>query len=280
MKIVKIVFKNAKLFPNSGKDFVSEFGIRSKRNDENKFIEPITVHQISNMLHKMMGERPVPSFRYVGYKRQSDIFELAKKSRLLINSLKVYDKKNKKYYYFRESIQIKKSVNDSWNKQILLFWDKIRVMFGDDDKYNEFILKLSKILGYNVLSKPFLDYKLCCDINDENFKELFSWLKILGKMSIVRFLTDDKFKDGSGFQSNKYINETVSNAFDATSVLSGVIYVPIPDNMLKRFVFSNANILDGGLATIEGVYYEEDLFYNNSILVSEISDEKGKNINW
>ena len=82
-KYIKLSFRDAKLFPKNikTKDFTSDLSVasknrlvlsRSKRCEgvNNNFKEPITVHQISNMLHTLIGERPVPSFRKVFYNKK------------------------------------------------------------------------------------------------------------------------------------------------------------------------------------------------------------------
>jgi hypothetical protein len=73
-KFIKFSIKNAKLFPKNEKtkDFVRVgvnkdkliFTGESRTNIKNSsFKETITVHQISNVLHVLIGEKPVPSFR-------------------------------------------------------------------------------------------------------------------------------------------------------------------------------------------------------------------------
>lgn len=280
-KILKISFKNAKLFPfnRNGKDFVSDQNIRSKRNEQLMFKEPITVYQISNMLHKMMGERPVPSFRYVGYKQQNDIFELAQNSYLKINSVRQFNKNKKRDEFVKELTQVKKSVNNGWNKVPVVFWGKVKTMM--DENFNEFIDKFSKLMGCDVLIKPFMSFKNC-GVNNENFNELILWLKSIGKTPISNFISKENF-DLSEITKNGTIGETTVRGIASTNSLSGIIYVPVNNEQLKRFIFNTVTILDGGLATIENVYYQEDLSYDeldDFRLVSEITNEKEKEIVW
>lgn len=282
-KILKINFRNAKLFPfdRNGKDFVSDMGVREKRKGQLMFKEPITVHQISNMLHKMMGERPVPSFRYVPYKRQEDIFKIAQNSYLKINNIKKYNKNKDRYEFVKETIQIKKSAHDAWNKVPNVFWDKIKKYMGDH--FNEFIKRFSDIMGFNVLDKPFMLFKGCGIGKETSFNELNEWLRTNKLAPIVNFFMKETMVI-SEITKNGSLGETTIKAVTNCNILSGVIYVPITDEQLSRFVYNTATILDGGFAIIEGVYYEEELVNDDdiegAIKVSEISDEKAKEVIW
>lgn len=281
-KIIKITFKNAKLFPfdKNGKDFVSDMGIRNKRIEQLMFKEPITVHQISNMLHKMMGERPVPSFRTVCYDRQEDIFQMAQNSFLKINTIKKYNKKKDRFEFPKEIIRVKKSVHDGWNPVPAIFWAKIKKQMGD--KFNEFIMRFSDLMGYNVLTKPFIDYK-SCGVDDPKFNVLYNWLEEIKFKSIGNYLTKDG-TNSSDLTKGGVLMETVVSGIAYINNLSGVIYVPVTEEQLERFIYNTATILDGGLAEIVGVYYEEELVndddFDEAIIVSEISDEKAEKVVW
>jgi len=280
VKILKISFKDAKLFPYSkkNKDFIYNF-VRSNRDNQLMFKNPITVHQISNMLHKMCGERPVPSFRYVVYDRISDIFNMANNSYLKIDSIKQFNKSKNKDEFIKENIQIKKSADDSWNTNPTVFWKKIEKYMGI--YYDDLLNKWSLIIGYDVRNKPFMSYKSSA-IDNEDYNDLISWLKNIKKTPIINFLTKLEPKVDE-ITKNKSIGETTPLAISNINNLSGVVYVPISDDMLAKIIYNTVTLLDGGLATIEGIYYDDELdddTLDGFNILSEISDDKVENIIW
>lgn len=121
-----------------------------------------------------------------------------------------------------------------------------------------------------------------CGVNDSNFNELYEWLRQNKQTSIGNFLTKNGTKL-SEITQNGNLKETTVKAVSNVNTLSGVIYIPVTDEQLKRFVYNVATILDGGFAAIEGVYYGEDLVNDDvedMIKVSDISTEKGEKIVW
>lgn len=281
MKYLIINFKNAKLFPFdwNGKDFISDLSIRNKRQTQLMYEQPITVHQISNMLHKMMGERPVPSFRYVGYKKQNDIFELARNAYLKIDSIKKYNKNKKRDEFIKETMQVKKSAHNGWNKQPNIFWKKIQIMMGDC--FDEFIKKFSEILGYDVLLKPFMSYQLSAKDKSE-YNELVEWLQKNNKTPIANFLTKDKF-NVSEITINIKIGETTVRGVSNINILFGTIIIPMSNKQLKRIVYNTATILDGGFVIIKEILWEEDMndeMLDDFLKVSEISTNKTEKVIW
>ena len=279
MKILKISFRNAKLFSyaSNNKDYVSDLIIRKKRNEQLMFKEPITVFQVSNMLHKMFGERPVPSFRNVCYKKNDEVFELAQNSYLKINTLKIYNKYKKREEFISELMQVKKHAGNSWTKTPIIFWAKIKKYFGDD--FNEFIERFNKIIGENVLNKPFMSYaeyfKNKVLNNEQN--EFLHWIKKLKKTPIYNFLLIDKRKINDIVKHGN-ISETVKTGISNTIILNGLIYVPIEnDDLVKNIVYNTVTILDGGVATIEQVLYPEQINsydFDDFVKVNEISINK------
>lgn len=286
-RYIKLSFKNAKLFPKNvkTKDYTSIIDINAKGKlflnscsraliDETSFKEPITVHQISNMLHSLIGERPVPSFRKTFYKRDEDIFELAKKSFLKINSPKILKdiKGESVEIYIEEFTKVNKSAWNSWAKHQTIQWFKIKKYLGDN--YDKFIEIMNESLGYDVSKEPF--EKLLNLYRKEGVKldAVIKFLLEKKKTPIVNFLTKED-PDKSEITKNTLLGETIVSGIDKVFVINGEILIPYNQFFVDKLTKNSTNILDGGFVKIEGVFYEDELNdTDNFILVSDISDEK------
>lgn len=254
-KYIVIKFDNARLFKNhrKTKDFTSELSFnrkgnaslqRKKRSNKN-FIEPITVHQISNMLHTLVGERPVPSFREVFYKRNEDIFNLANSSLLKIDSPNRKTKETEDF--ISEKTHINKSANNSWAKPRKTHWYNIMRFMGDG--FYEFIEIINSEIGYNVLEKDFHSLKLY-DPAKSKLPKTIEFLKKNKKTPIIHFLTSEKGGDVWKITMSNSIGLVVSRGIDDVYVLSGEILVPYEREFANKLIKNSTNILDGGIAKI------------------------------
>jgi hypothetical protein len=286
-RYIKFSFYNAKLFPKNikTKDFVSNIGVtkkdklifqRTKRAEleHGNFIEPITMYQISNMLHTLVGERPVPSFRYTFYSMDDNIFSLAKNSLLRIDSPKVTKiiKGETTETFIDEFTKVSKSADNSWRKYNTIQWFKVKVMM--DIHFDEFINLINMSLGYNVLDKPFEDLLNSYSIHGSKLDEAIQFLLKNKKTPISDFLTKDN-PDRSGITRYIALRETIVNGIDNVHILNGEILVPYDENFVNRLIKNTTNILDGGYVKLEGVYYEDELYNLDDFkLMSEISTEK------
>jgi hypothetical protein len=286
-RYIKLSFINAKLFPKNvkTKDFVSVIDVNAKNklyfsrrsrssNEINSFKEPITVHQISNMLHAFIGERPVPSFRKTFYTRDEFLFDLANKSYLKINSPK--SKKNIKgesvESYIDEFTKVNKSASDSWTKAPTIQWFKIKKFMGE--YYDEFIILINSSLGYDVTKEPFENLKTLYVKEGVKLDGVIKFLLEKQKTPIVNFLQKES-PDRSEITKNILLGETITSGIDTINNLSGEILVPYEQSFVDRLTKNSTNILDGGMVKIVGVFYEDELNdTENFVLVSEISDEK------
>lgn len=286
-RYIKLSFKNAKLFPKNvkTKDFVSVIDINAKNklyfsrcsrssNEINSFREPITVHQISNMLHAFIGERPVPSFRKTFYTRDEFLFNLANKSYLKIDSPK--SKKNIKgesvEAYIDEFTKVNKSASDSWTKAPTIQWFKIKKFMGE--YYDEFINIINSSLGYDVTKEPFENLKTLYVKEGIKLDGVIKFLLEKQKTPIVNFLQKES-PDRSEITKNNLLGETIMSGIDTINNLSGEILVPYEQSFVDRLTKNSTNILDGGMVKIVGVFYEDELNdVEDFILVSDISDER------
>ena len=83
-------FRNAGLFRKhfNTKDKIWDIDGSRDRKDEPEFVEPITVHQVSNMLHVLFGERPKSTVRKSAYDRLEYYFDKASDSYIKITTMK------------------------------------------------------------------------------------------------------------------------------------------------------------------------------------------------
>lgn len=287
-KYIKFKFTNAKFFDKNKrtKDYVIKVTANkkgkiilsdSKRSEEEltSFREPITVHQISNMLHTIVGERPVPSFRKVFYSRNEDIFNIALNSFLKIDSPKIIRKVNGEEIetFIPEFIKVNKSKYNSWSNPKLLYWNKIKKYMGK--YYQEFISRLNKTLSYDVEKEPFENLFLIA-INTNKFDNLFEWLVKIKKTPIVNFFTKKKFNRSEITKNiQNGLGETLISGIDKVNVIDGEILVPYKDEFANKVIKNSTNILDGGFCEIVGIVYADEIENVDKFkLVSEISDEK------
>ncbi len=105
------------------------------------------MHQVSNVIHVLFGERPKPSLREVAFGNVEYYFNKAMHSFIKINRYKtIYKTKEGKEFekLLNEKLQTKKVVNDSWSKTDNFYWERARKLLGDD-LYNEFVQLVSDL---------------------------------------------------------------------------------------------------------------------------------------
>jgi hypothetical protein len=121
MKYLILDFKDAGWFstPNKySKDFYNSCGVYFARKGLPQYKEPITYHQISGMLHVLLGERPKPSLRSSVIEEIPEILELAKNSYIKITSFYEYETINGNEIVAKESFRERKSVWNSYSKTL------------------------------------------------------------------------------------------------------------------------------------------------------------------
>jgi hypothetical protein len=287
-KYIKLKFENAKLYPKNKKtnDYVANLDINkdgklffkhTKRRNETltSFKEPITVHQVSNMLHTLVGERPVPSFRLVCYKRNEDIFNIAKNSFINITSPKIKEtNKNGEEVetFIKEFTKQNKSAFDSYANPNVVHWFKVKKMM--DETYDEFINLINEAVGYDVTLRPFEELLNCYEKYGSKLDTTLEYLKRKKKKPIFNFLTNEKFSR-SEITKNGRIIEVVNSGIDYAYFLYGEILIPYDENFVSKLIKDNTNILDGGYVEIVGTFYDYEIEDAEQYTpMSEISDEK------
>lgn len=288
-KYLILNFKDAKLFR---KDRVSENkkckdisftpynSTFKKRNNIEPFIEPITVHQISNMLHVLFNERPVPSNRKVFYKRNETYFNIAQKSYLKINTPTFYNKSLNKNVYQGEFIQTKKAVWDSVVQKPPYNWELVKQYFWRYSEFEEFINYANDFFGYNVLSKPYYYMRnLAKNKTLNELEDFFKKIKSIGKYGGLCDNLNPKNKDNNFFVKQNVSARTTVNGVDKYASLRGQIIVPVSDemiNILDTHSKGFATLLDGGFVWIDSIKNGATVSIDEFTKVSDISDERMK----
>ena len=295
-------FRNAKLFRNkrSTKDkVIYSDGVRGDKSEHPWWEEPITVYQVSNLLHVLFGERPVPSVRtpFLAYGRDEKLFELAKECHLKVDSLKLEDSKGNKRFV-EETVRIKKAVPNAWAKQALpTSWQRIREYTGEH--FDAFVEKVDAVLGRGQLQRRFSDVhrdlvdRLTDSLGDypkgKDYAKTWGILASKDRsdpiVDLMLFLKDNKMtilgtfiidRENQGGQLNMSVGRaavTVVNGVDTAAFISGSIIVPVDDRLVDR-VRNHAGcmtILDGGLAWIDGLHDGGDIDSDGYVKVGDIS---------
>lgn len=291
MKYLKVVFEDAALFRNnkSTKDVVllSRNGGTANRLDtqNENYEEPITVFQVSNLIHVLFGERPVPTFRNVFYKPIEYYLNKASESYLFVETFNKYNKNKDCYIDNTETIQTKKSVWNSFTKSVDINWFVIkkymRNKYGTSDLYSEFIKASNTLFGIDVEKMPFCELRKLYLSGEYDTTYILDMLNSNKKTGLSNYLRDPN-KTG-GEITTHYINgtrRTYNNGLDKVSVINGSMLIPMYESDIDRLKIvspGTSTILDGGLIYIDGVYddYELDELYKYK-KVGEISLKKIK----
>lgn len=261
-------FKNAGLFRKKyspkNKNFYSETkdkifcmsGSRDRKN-ELEFAEPITFYQISNVLHVLFGERPVPSMRECLYKSIPHIDDIAKNSYLKIDSTQ--DSKGR---FHTEKIQLNKAVWNSWNPQSFMNWERVRQLLGEE-LFKKFENVITEVFGsaaesFNLISEKIKKTK------DARLDEIFIELNRSGKSTLFKsvFGTGNELAD---INKNSRTMLTVLRGLDNIVKLNGQILVPVTSEDMEKIKKNKgcATILDGGLVSINRI--KSSSFFNPEI---------------
>jgi len=271
-KFLVLEFRNAGLFRKhrNTKDKMFDMCGRRDRKTETEFIEPITVHQISNMLHVLFGERPKPINRDTVYNNIPYLFNKALESYLRIDSYK-----DSKGNFQSETIQTKKSIGNSWSTQSFVYWKRINNLLGDE-LYKEFIDILTSVYKIDINITSFNKVKeLILSRPDKRIDELFKMLKSKGKTPVFDSIYGQTTTNTS-INMNNRTQLTVLTGLDKIIRLSGQIIVPVSDKDIEKIKTNKgcATILDNGFIYIKGVKSGNIITTEGFTRVSEISLEK------
>lgn len=267
-------FTGAALFSNhrGTKDRASIFNEPSKGRDNINFKEPITKYQISNLLHVLMGERPVSTVRGSVYDKINWIDEITT------------DRTYLKYtnYPVNETITLNKSAYNSWTKSSYINWEIIRqLLTGNEDiidKIIELIPNASKMRFDDVADYIRDRYEI-----DPKYSELMSIIEVrTGIKSLYQYIKDSKnasqliVRDATN--KRRGTARTITNGIDSVKKYNGEIVVKLSDdelNIIRNNYKGCATLLDGGVVDIIDVKDELEYSYmSDFVIVGEISTDK------
>ena len=267
MKYLKLSFQSARLFRNNKGSKNKHIELiyddkmgklvmkKTNRSALGNFEEPIALNHISNVIHCLFGERPVPFFKKVIYKRNDYLYEKAKESFLYIQPH--YINKQGEKCFMKETITTSKSDYNSVSTNVTISWQNVKYAMN----FNEDILKEMKLYFESLLKEevselvPFPEYiRKLRKISDKVDKDFFKTRKLT---SIYSYILDEE----NAYHITKLYNrnktgQTINRGVETCYVLNGKIIVPITEadeEHLDKYSQGSCNILDGGLVTIDSI---------------------------
>jgi len=276
-----VKFKNARIFgdPRRSSDKMISGRMKIDRSIAPRINIPegsLDTRHVSNLLHVLAGERPVPTLRKSCMQKDQQIYDLAKESLVKVDEVSGGETKT-----------IRKAVKDSWNTVLLwyhlngkdvkikgglIYHDRMRRYLGDD-LYERFMRVLKEISGCSDPRRDFSAHKAIEYLNahnqDKRVVSLIAQCRALHRTSFANLLEPNGnigSIDIHQGKSDSKINTLVVNCgIEEVKIISGTIFVPINSMaILDRFKNGGgvATFLEGGFAYIEGVDdWSEDLTY-------------------
>src|SRR5574343_28066 len=129
-KYFELSFKNAGLIitvnkTNGGKQTKDKLpyslNYNNSRNVCDRFVEPITIFQVSNVIHKLFGQIPVPTFRRSAIPINEYLFNKASESYLKIDN--VLDNNGN---FIKETFMTNKGVYNAYSPTFTIDWFKVK----------------------------------------------------------------------------------------------------------------------------------------------------------
>lgn len=277
---IKVKFESAKLpigrsdyvieLHPDGKDIFFDVKKREKFVDIENIIE---FSQVSNLLHVLLGARPVPSKRKAFYKRNEKIDEIVNECLVKIDTPVLYKNiKNGKEFPVVEFTQGKKShyrsnagnmyysISDS-NKWIegFITWSYLykKYYFNNKEKYNDIIKSFEEISGltFQELKEKYTLSDFILEMH-KNKKSEFE--KIIKKYKLNSFISNSSsFNDANlpgmaGLTINTNPNEKIR--------IDGEILYKITEDMYDVIMSGNkmATFMDSGMAKVIGTKIKDE----------------------
>ena len=301
-RILILEFRNAKLIRThvDTKDRFTNFNepsINRNKSGFSNFVEPITKYQVSNLLHVIMGERPVNTQRACNYKAQSWIMELADKSMLKYITPKIKMHKDKEASYPKEKTTLNKSVADCFNDGVLS-WETMRNYC--ESYFDDILLEFEKVFKdpLKIKFSDIVDTISNERLNSNKYDCIFEKISSLKGLTALSFLLKEgkNRKSGVGDIHRKRMSSerrgtaiTISRAVDDAEFYSGEIIVFINDEIeeiIRNNYKGTSTILDGGMVYIKDIRSDIEADYlfgfekvcNISIQKQNNNEDKNKSI--
>jgi len=285
-KALIIKFINAGIFPETHRssDKMYDLDGKTKRKDAPKMQIPagkFDWRHVSNVLHVLMGERPVPTIRKTLLRPDPSIHAAAKKAWVAIDT-----PHNERGYEGTEMITARKTVKDAWQtarisyflggvpvqiKGGLLYWARLERLLGEA-LLNDFINIVQSITGERNVTRNISAHR-AIEILHDNYdlpqtrKFCQNCIKSM-RTALVNIIDPKANKESITFHTgvgSKLNIHMVNSGPENITKISGTIFVPVDEELLSRLSkgCGTATILDGGLAYIEGVEeWSENLVFD------------------
>jgi hypothetical protein len=284
-KYLILKFRNAKLFRHNKDTKDKHIDVYNKttkdRQKSDNFVDPLTLYQISNVIHALFGERPVPTMRDCKYPKNDYYFEKAKESYLDLDIL-YKTLKSGEEVLITEKTTIKKALWDSWNPSVYINWEIVKRYLKTN--YEWFILEISKLTNNKFpLNISFDDTLKNLLYNKTNLDLLYVELENRKcsalKTLICNYINGVKHLGIITKEKNK-IGICVVKGVDWVTLLKGTIIIPVDDKdieILKNNSTGTCRILDGGVVTIHSIVESHEINLTKFRKVKDISLEKYEN---
>lgn len=285
-KALLIKFTSAGIFPETRRssDKMYDLDGKTKRKDAPVMHIPsgkFDWRHVSNVLHVLMGERPVPTIRKTRLKPDLSIQKAAKKARVVIDT-----PSNERGYESQEMMTARKTVKDAWQtarisyflggapvqiKGGLLYWARLERLLGEA-LLNDFVGTVQSITGERNVTRTISAHRAIEILHDKYVlpeTRKFCRTCIKAQRTALVNIIDPKankesitFHTGVGSKLNIHM---VNSGPENITKISGTIFVPVNEELLSRLSkgCGTATILEGGLAYIEGIEdWSENLVFD------------------
>ena len=275
-KALLIKFINAGIFPETrwSSDKMYDLDGKTKRKDAPVMQIPAKKfdwRHVSNVLHVLMGERPVPTIRKTLLKPDLSIQEAARKARVSIDT-----PCNDRGYEGVEMMNARKTVKDAWQtskiayflggkpvqiKGGLLYWARLERLLGEA-LLNDFIDTVKSITSERHVPQNISAHR-AIEILHDNYdlsqvQHFCQKCLKAERTALVNIINPQANKESITFHTgvgSKLNIQMVNSGPENINKISGTIFVPVNDELLARLSngCGTASILEGGLAYIEGI---------------------------
>jgi hypothetical protein len=290
-KALLIKFINAGIFPETrwSSDKMYDLDGKTKRKDAPVMQIPagkFDWRHVSNVLHVLMGERPVPTIRKTLLKPDLSIQGAARKARVAIDTLC-----NDRGYEGVEMMNARKTVKDAWQtskiayflggkpvqiKGGLLYWARLERLLGEA-LLNDFIDTVKSITSERNVTRNISAHR-AIEILHDNYdlsqvQHFCQKCLKAERTALVNIINPQANKESITFHTgvgSKLNIQMVNSGPEKIIKISGTIFVPLNDELLARLSkgCGTATILEGGLAYIEGIEeWSGNLVFNASPVI-------------
>jgi hypothetical protein len=284
-RVLVLKFRDATVFPESrySADKIFDGRDRIKRKMGPLISVPdgtLDVRHVSNMLHVLMGERPVPTFRRSLTKRDESVHELARGARVSIEKIGELELKT-----------VRKAVDNAWNtaslhyhldgktvviKGGLLYHDRLERILGQP-LYQTFLQVLREVGGNaRMPAQAAIEF-----LNAHN--EVPPVVAFVARCQAERGCTSIANLIGKGLEARRnsigfhqgiklLTTLVVNKGIEKVRRISGTIYIPLDSPEMETRLRNGsgvATLLEGGLVHIVGVGEWSDILVHGAQPVSE-----------